>query len=68
MDIEQFLEENKIYIEDLNKWVVPVDAVRSYTAEAQVGNLTEDLKTLQQNLKSLDQLFLDISNLDKNNG
>lgn len=68
MDLPQFIEDNKVYVETLKQWVIPVDKVEQYFSENQTQTLTEDITQLQDSLKQLDTLFSSLSNLDTTNG
>jgi len=68
MDLVQFIEDNKVYVETLEQWVIPVGKVEQYFSENQTQTLTQDITQLQDSLKQLDTLFSSLSNLDNING
>ena len=65
MDPRKLVEEHKIYLEDLERWVVPLEIVDQALHLKSAKELEENLTKLQDNMADLYKLF---NSTEGNNG
>lgn len=63
MNPKELVEEHKVYLEDLQRWVVPLEVVDQALAMKAAKEVEDNLSKLQDNLNELNKLF---NNLDTN--
>ena len=64
MDPKKLVEEHKIYLEDLERWVVPLEVVDQALSMKSTGELQDNLHKLEGNLSELNKLFNDLGNIN----
>lgn len=57
MDPKELVEQHKIYLEDLDRWVVPLEIVDQALHLKSAKELEENLTKLQDNMADLYKLF-----------
>jgi len=65
MNAKELIEKHKIYLEDLERWVVPLEVVDEALQMKTAKELEENLGKLETNMAELNKLFNDLGN---NNG
>ena len=64
MDARKLVEEHKIYLEDLERWVVPLEIVDQALQMKTAKELEENLGKLETNMAELNKLFNDLGNIN----
>ena len=64
MSPKELITEHKIYLEDLERWVVPLEVVDQALAMKATGELQDNLNKLEGNLSELNKLFNDLGNIN----
>lgn len=64
MDPKKLVEEHKIYLEDLERWVVPLEVVDQALSMKSAKELEENLDKLQVQMSELNKVFNDLGNIN----
>ena len=64
MDAKKLVEQHKIYLEDLERWVVPLEVVDQALQMKTAKELEENLGKLETNMAELNKLFNDLGNIN----
>lgn len=64
MDPKKLVEEHKIYLEDLERWVVPLEVVDQALAMKTAKELEENVDKLQLHMAELNRVFNDLGNIN----
>ena len=64
MDPKKLVEEHKIYLEDLERWVVPLEVVDQALAIKSAKELDDNLDRLQDNMTELGKIFKDLGRVN----
>ena len=64
MDAKKLVEEHKIYLEDLERWVVPLEVVDQALSMKSAKELEENLDKLQAQMSELNKVFNDLGNIN----
>jgi ribose 5-phosphate isomerase len=64
MDPKKLVEEHKIYLEDLERWVVPLEVVDQALSMKSAKELEENLDKLQIQMSELNKVFNDLGNIN----
>ena len=64
MDPKKLVEEHKIYLEDLERWVVPLEVVDQALAIKSAKELEDNLDRLQDNMTELGKIFKDLGRVN----
>ena len=64
MDPKKLVEEHKIYLEDLERWVVPLEVVDQALAMKTAKELEENVDKLQSHMAELNRVFNDLGNIN----
>jgi len=64
MDPKKLVEEYKIYLEDLERWVVPLEVVDQALSMKSAKELEENLDKLQTQMSELNKVFNDLGNIN----
>jgi len=64
MDPKKLVEEHKIYLEDLERWVVPLEVVDQALSMKSAKELEENLDKLQTQMSELNKVFNDLGNIN----
>ena len=66
MDPKKLVEEHKIYLEDLERWVVPLEVVDEALKLKSTSEIENNIKQLDTSLEELTKVFNDLSNIKLN--
>ena len=61
MTAKELVDDHKIYLEDLERWVVPLEIVDEALAIKGAKELEENLEKLETNMNNLQKIFKDIN-------
>lgn len=64
MDPKKLVEEHKIYLEDQERWVVPLEVVDQALAMKTAKELEENVDKLQSHMAELNRVFNDLGNIN----
>ena len=64
MDARKLVEQHKIYLEDLDRWVVPLEVVDEALRLKAAKELEDNLGKLEANMAELNKLFNDLGNIN----
>ena len=64
MDPKKLVEEHKIYLEDLERWVVPLEVVDQALAMKTTQELNSSIDKLGESMQELDKVFNDLRNIN----
>ena len=64
MDAKKLVEQHKIYLEDLERWVVPLEVVDQALQMKTAKELEENLGKLETNMAELNKIFNDLGNIN----
>ena len=64
MDPKKLVEEHKIYLEDQQRWVVPLEVVDQALSMKSAQEVEHNIGNLNQSLKELNKLFNDLRNIN----
>ena len=64
MDPKKLVEEHKIYLEDLERWVVPLEVVDQALSMKSAKELEDNLNKLQSQMTELGKVFNDLGNIN----
>ena len=64
MDARKLVEQHKIYLEDLERWVVPLEIVDQALQMKATKELEDNLGKLEANMAELNKLFNDLGNIN----
>ena len=64
MDPKKLVEEHKIYLEDQERWVVPLEVVDQALSMKSAKELEENLDKLQTQMSELNKVFNDLGNIN----
>ena len=64
MSPRELIEQHKIYLEDLERWVVPLEIADEALQMKTVQELEQNVNKLQNNLTELNRLFNDLGNIN----
>ena len=64
MDPKKLVEEHKIYLEDQERWVVPLEVVDQVLSMKSAKELEENLDKLQIQMSELNKVFNDLGNIN----
>jgi hypothetical protein len=64
MDPKKLVEEHKIYLEDQQRWVVPLEVVDQALAMKTAKELEENVDKLQSHMAELNRVFNDLGNIN----
>ena len=63
MSPRELVEEHKIYLEDLERWVVPLEVVDQALAIKANKEVEENVKQLEESMQELNRVFENLSNI-----
>jgi len=66
MDPKKLVEEHKIYLEDLERWVVPLEVVDQALQLKHTQEIEENVNKLNESMQELNKLFSDLGNINLN--
>jgi len=61
MTAKELVDDHKIYLEDLERWVVPLEIVDEALAIKGAKELEENLEKLEMNMNNLQNIFKNIN-------
>ena len=61
MTAKELVDNHKIYLEDLERWVVPLEIVDEALAIKGAKELEENLEKLEMNMNNLQNIFKNIN-------
>ena len=64
MSPKELIEEHKIYLEDLQRWVVPLEVVDEALQMKTAKELEDNLGRLEGSMTELNKLFNDLGNIN----
>jgi len=64
MSPRELIEQHKIYLEELDRWVVPLEVADEALQMKTVQELEQNVNKLQNNLTELNRLFNDLGNIN----
>ena len=64
MDPKKLVEEHKIYLEDLERWVVPLEVVDQALSMKSAKELEDNIDKLQIQMSELNKVFNDLGNIN----
>ena len=64
MSPKELVEQHKIYLEDLQRWVVPLEVVDQALQMKTAKELEDNLGKLETNMAELNKLFNDLGNIN----
>lgn len=64
MTPKELVDQNSIFLEDLQRWVVPLEVVEQALQMKATGELQDNLNKLEGNLSELNKLFNDLGNIN----
>jgi uncharacterized small protein (DUF1192 family) len=62
MSPKELVEQNSIFLEDLQRWVVPLEVVEEALQIKSAKELEDNLGKLQDSMSELNKLFNDLGN------
>ena len=63
MTPEKLIEDHKIYLEDSDRWVVPLEVVDQALAIKANKEVEENVKQLEESMHELNRVFETLSNI-----
>jgi len=66
MDPKKLIEEYKIYLEDQQRWVVPLEVVDQALQLKTAQEVEENVNKLNESMQELNKLFSDLGNINLN--
>lgn len=66
MSPQELIEQNKVYSEELQQWVVPLIFVDEALQMKNVQDIEQNVNKLTENLEQLDKLLIDLNNIKFN--
>ena len=66
MTPKELIENRKIYSEELQQWVVPLEVVDQALQMKTAQEVEENVKKLDQSMQELNKLFSDLGNIKIN--
>ena len=66
MDPKKLVEEHKIYLEDQQRWVVPLEVVDQALQLKTAQEVEENVNKLNESMQELNKLFSDLGNINLN--
>lgn len=66
MSPQELIEQNKVYSEELQQWVVPLIFVDEALQMKNVQDIEQNVNKLTENLEQLDKLLIDFNNIKFN--
>ena len=66
MTAKQLIEQHKIYLEDLERWVVPLEVVEQALKLKAASEIEGNIKQLDTSLEELTKVFNELSNIKLN--
>ena len=66
MDPKKLIEEYKIYLEDQERWVVPLEVVDQALQLKTAQEVEENVNKLNESMQELNKLFSDLGNINLN--
>ena len=64
MSPKELVDQNSIFLEDLQRWVVPLEVVEQALQMKATGELQDNLNKLEGNLSELNKIFNDLGNIN----
>ena len=64
MSPKELVEQHKIYLEDLQRWVVPLEVVDEALQMKTAKELEDNLGRLEGSMTELNKLFNDLGNIN----
>ena len=64
MSPKELVEQHKIYLEDLERWVVPLEVVDQALQMKTAKELEDNLSKLETNMVELNKIFNDLGNIN----
>lgn len=64
MNPQELVEQHKVYLEDLERWVVPLEVVEQALQMKSTKELEENMNKLETNLSNLNKIFNDLGNIN----
>ena len=66
MSPQELIEQYKIYLEDQERWVVPLEVVDQALQLKTAVEVEENVRKLDQSMQELSKLFSDLGNINLN--
>ena len=66
MSPQDLIEKSKIFLEDQERWVVPLEVVDQALQMKTAQEVEENVKKLDQSMQELNKLFSDLGNIKIN--
>lgn len=66
MTAKELVEQHKIYLEDLERWVVPLEVVEQALKLKTASEIEGNIKQLDTSLEELTKVFNELSNIKLN--
>ena len=66
MSPKELVEQYKIYLEDQERWVVPLEVVDQALQLKTAVEVEENVRKLDQSMQELSKLFSDLGNINLN--
>lgn len=66
MSPKELIEEHKIYLEDQERWVVPLEVVDQALQLKTAQEVEENVNKLNASMQELNKLFSDLGNINLN--
>jgi len=66
MTAKELVEQHKIYLEDLERWVVPLEVVEQALKLKAASEIEGNIKQLDTSLEELTKVFNELSNIKLN--
>lgn len=66
MSPKDLIEQYKIYLEDQERWVVPLEVVDQALQLKTAVEVEENVRKLDQSMQELNKLFSDLGNINLN--
>jgi hypothetical protein len=66
MTPKELVDKYKIYLEDQERWVVPLEAVDQALQLKTAVEVEENVRKLDQSMQELNKLFSDLGNINLN--
>lgn len=64
MSPKELVDQHSIFLEDIQRWVVPLEVVEQALQMKATGELQDNLNKLEGNLSELNKLFNDLGNIN----